>query len=39
MVHPLRPIITVWRNGRLLGVIPPKVVRERIQSVLAPVTP
>ena len=39
MVHPLRPIITVWRNGRLLGVVPPKVVRERIQSVLAPVTP
>jgi Zn-dependent protease len=39
MVHPLRPIITVWRNGRLLGVIPPKVVRERIQSVIAPATP
>ena len=36
MVHPLRPIITVWRNGRLLGVIPPKVVRERIQSLVAP---
>lgn len=39
MVHPLRPIITVWRNGRLLGVVPPKVVRERIQSLLAPATP
>ena len=38
MVHPLRPIITVWRNGRLLGVIPPKVVRERIQSLVAPAT-
>ena len=38
-VHPLRPVITVWRNGRLLGVVPPKVVRERIQSLLAPATP
>jgi Zn-dependent protease len=38
-VHPLRPVITVWRNGRLLGVVPPKVVRERIRSVLAPATP
>lgn len=39
MVHPLRPIITVWRNGRLLGVVPPKVIRERIQTLLAPATP
>lgn len=38
-VHPLRPVITVWRNGRLLGVVPPKVVRERIQSLLTPATP
>jgi len=37
-VHPLRPVITVWRNGRLLGVIPPKVVRERIQSLIHPAT-
>jgi Zn-dependent protease len=36
-VHPLRPVITVWRDGRLLGVVPPKVVRERIESlVVAP---
>ena len=34
-VHPLRPVITVWRDGRLLGVVPPKVVRERIEN-LAP---
>lgn len=39
MVHPLRPIVTVWRNGRLLGVIPPRVVRERIKSVVQPATP
>jgi hypothetical protein len=38
-VHPLRPVITVWRNGRLLGVVPPRVVRERIQSLLAPAVP
>ncbi len=31
-VHPLRPVITVWRDGRLLGVVPPKVVRERIEN-------
>ena len=31
-VDPLRPIITVWREGRLMGVIPPKVVKERIAS-------
>jgi Zn-dependent protease len=34
-VHPLRPVITVWRDGRLLGVVPPKVVRERIASLAA----
>jgi Zn-dependent protease len=34
-VHPLRPVITVWRDGRLLGVVPPKVVRERIESLVA----
>jgi hypothetical protein len=33
-VNPLRPVITVWRQGRLLGVVPPKVVRERIRSLL-----
>lgn len=38
-VHPLRPVVTVWRNGRLLGVIPPRVVRERIQSLVVPATP
>jgi Zn-dependent protease len=37
-VHPLRPVITVWRDGRLLGVVPPKVVRERIENLVAAVT-
>jgi Zn-dependent protease len=36
-IHPLRPVITVWRDGRLLGVVPPKIVRERIQSLITPV--
>lgn len=34
-VHPLRPVITVWRDGRLLGVVPPRIVKERIQSLFA----
>lgn len=33
-VNPLRPIITVWKQGRLMGVVPPKVVRERIRSLV-----
>ncbi len=31
-VNPLRPIVTVWRDGNLMGVIPPAVVRERIRA-------
>ncbi|CAN5555555.1 site-2 protease family protein [soil metagenome] len=38
-VHPRRPIVTVWRKGRLLGVIPPTVLQERIQALLASITP
>jgi len=29
-VNPLRPVVTVWRDGRLLGVIPPTALRERL---------
>ena len=29
-VNPLRPIVTVWRDGRLLGVIPPTALRDRL---------
>lgn len=35
-VHPLHPVITVWRDGRLLGVVPPKVVRDRLRGLLVP---
>jgi Zn-dependent protease len=31
-VNPLRPVVTVWRNGNLMGVIPPTVIRERIRA-------
>jgi Zn-dependent protease len=34
-VNPLRPIVTVWRDGRLLGVIPPTVLRDRLARTAA----
>jgi Zn-dependent protease len=30
-LNPLRPIVTVWRGGRLLGVVPPKALQARLQ--------
>jgi hypothetical protein len=35
-LNPLRPIVTVWREGRLLGVIPPAALRQRLELSLAP---
>jgi Zn-dependent protease len=29
-LNPLRPIVTVWRDGRLLGVIPPETLRQKL---------
>jgi hypothetical protein len=29
-LNPLRPVVTVWRDGRLLGVIPPATLRNRL---------
>jgi Zn-dependent protease len=29
-LNPLRPVVTVWRDGRLLGIVTPKVVREQL---------
>lgn len=29
-LNPLRPVVTVWRDGRLLGVIPPAALRTRL---------
>jgi len=31
-VHPLAPIITVWREGRLVGVVPIAKLRERLRE-------
>ena len=28
-LDPLRPIVTVWRDGRLLGVVPPNALRQK----------
>jgi Zn-dependent protease len=29
-LNPLRPVVTVWRDGRLLGVIPPATLRQKL---------
>jgi Zn-dependent protease len=29
-LNPLRPVVTVWRDGRLLGVIPPETLRQKL---------
>ncbi len=29
-LNPLRPVVTVWRDGRLLGVIPPAILRQKL---------
>ncbi len=29
-INPLRPIVTVWSGDRLLGVVPPKLLKERL---------
>ena len=34
-LNPLRPVVTVWRDGRLLGIVKPNVVREQLRR-LAP---
>ena len=30
-LNPLRPIVTVWRDERLLGVVPPSALRQKLQ--------
>jgi len=34
-LNPLRPVVTVWRDGRLLGIVSPKVVREQLKALVA----
>lgn len=37
-LNPLRPVVTVWREGRLLGVVPPKALQAKLQLAQAPAT-
>ncbi|HEU4842038.1 MAG TPA: site-2 protease family protein [Ilumatobacteraceae bacterium] len=34
-LNPLRPVVTVWRDGRLLGIVSPKVLREQMRRITA----
>ena len=31
-LNPLRPVVTVWNDGKLLGIVPPKRLRERLEQ-------
>jgi hypothetical protein len=31
-LNPARPIVTVWQDGRLVGLVPPNVLLERLRS-------
>ena len=31
-LDPVRPVVTVWRDGRLLGVVPPKRLKDRLRA-------
>ena len=31
-INPARPIVTVWQDGRLVGVVPPRRLRERLAA-------
>jgi Zn-dependent protease len=33
-LNPLRPVVTVWRDGRLLGVVPPAAVKQQLQRLV-----
>ena len=35
-LNPLRPVVTVWQGDQLLGVVPPKRLRERLTGVFGP---
>ncbi len=35
-LNPLRPVVTVWRDGRLLGVVPPARLRQKLQLLASP---
>jgi hypothetical protein len=31
-LNPLRPVVTVWNGDKLLGIVPPKRLRERLEQ-------
>lgn len=33
-LNPLRPVVTVWRDGHLLGIVTPKVLREQLKALV-----
>jgi Zn-dependent protease len=33
-LNPLRPVVTVWRDGRLLGVVPPARLKDQLQRLV-----
>lgn len=35
-LNPLRPVVTVWREGQLLGVVPPKALQARLTALPQP---
>jgi Zn-dependent protease len=35
-LNPLRPVVTVWRGDELLGIVPPKRLRERLAAAAGP---
>jgi Zn-dependent protease len=34
-LNPLRPVVTVWNDGKLLGIVPPKTLRQLLDSARA----
>jgi Zn-dependent protease len=34
-LNPLRPVVTVWSDGKLAGIVPPKALREQLESARA----
>ncbi|MGA9278297.1 site-2 protease family protein [Ilumatobacter sp.] len=34
-LNPLRPVVTVWNEGKLIGIVPPKALRQRLDSAQA----
>ena len=33
-LNPLNPVVTVWRDGRLLGVVPPSAIKQQMQRLV-----